>query len=59
MENLDKEKIEKIIKTGEQAHAFYSKKSEMYLSLDNGNLFFKKIRNKQENNDFNRSSQTN
>jgi len=30
MENLDKERIEKIIKTRKQAHAFYSKKSEVY-----------------------------
>jgi AhpD family alkylhydroperoxidase len=28
MENLDKEKIEQIIKTRKQAHTFYSKKSE-------------------------------
>lgn len=30
MENLDNDKIEKIIKTRKQAHAFYSKKSEVY-----------------------------
>jgi AhpD family alkylhydroperoxidase len=30
MENLDKEKIEQIIKTRKQAHAFYSEKSKVY-----------------------------
>ena len=30
MENLDKEKIEKIIKNRKIGHAFYSKKSEVY-----------------------------
>lgn len=46
MENFDKEKIEKIIKTRKQAHAFYSKKSNVYRSFvemeqntyKNGNL---------------------
>jgi AhpD family alkylhydroperoxidase len=30
MENLDKEKIERIVKTRKQANAYYSKKSEAY-----------------------------
>jgi AhpD family alkylhydroperoxidase len=30
MDNLDKEKIEQIIKTRKQAHSFYLKKSEAY-----------------------------
>ena len=30
MENLDKEKIEKIIKTRKKAHSFYSQKSKVY-----------------------------
>lgn len=33
MENLDKEKIDSIIKTRKQAHAFYSKKSDVYRSF--------------------------
>lgn len=33
MENFDKNKIEKIIKTRKQAHAFYSKKSGVYRSF--------------------------
>ncbi|MDR1631273.1 MAG: hypothetical protein LBR97_00025, partial [Dysgonamonadaceae bacterium] len=33
MENLDKEKIEKIIKTRKQANAYYLKKSEVYQSF--------------------------
>ena len=33
MENLDKEKIERIIKTRKKAHSFYSKKSKVYRSF--------------------------
>lgn len=33
MENLDKEKIERIIKTREKAHSFYLKKSKVYQSF--------------------------
>jgi AhpD family alkylhydroperoxidase len=33
MENFNKDKIEKIIKTRKQAHAFYSKKSNVYRSF--------------------------
>ena len=33
MENLDKEKIERIIKTRKQAHSFYSRKSKVYQSF--------------------------
>jgi len=33
MENLDKEKIERIIKTRKKAHSFYSKKSKVYQSF--------------------------
>jgi AhpD family alkylhydroperoxidase len=33
MENLDKEKIERIIKTRKIAHGFYSKKSQVYRSF--------------------------
>lgn len=33
MENLDKEKIERIIKTRKIAHSFYSKKSKVYKSF--------------------------
>ncbi len=33
MENPDKDKIEKIIKTRKQAHAFFSKKSDVYRSF--------------------------
>lgn len=35
MENLDKEKIERIIKTRKKAHSFYSKKSKVYQSFVN------------------------
>ena len=33
MKNLDKEKIEEIIKTRKQAHSFYLKKSKVYQSF--------------------------
>jgi AhpD family alkylhydroperoxidase len=33
MENLDKEKIERIIKTRKKAHSFFSKKSKVYKSF--------------------------
>jgi AhpD family alkylhydroperoxidase len=33
MENLDKEKIEKIIATRKKAHSWYSKRSEVYKSF--------------------------
>jgi AhpD family alkylhydroperoxidase len=33
MENLDREKIERIIKTRKKAHSFYSKKSKVYQSF--------------------------
>lgn len=33
MENLDKEKIERIIKTRKKAHSFYLKKSKVYQSF--------------------------
>lgn len=33
MENLDKEKIEQIVKTRKKAHSFYSKKSKVYQSF--------------------------
>ena len=33
MENLDKEKIEKIVKTREQANAYFSKKSEVFCAF--------------------------
>jgi AhpD family alkylhydroperoxidase len=33
MENLDKEKIERIIKKRKQAHSFYSRKSKVYQSF--------------------------
>jgi len=33
MENFDKNKIEKIITTRKQAHAFYSRKSSTYRSF--------------------------
>jgi AhpD family alkylhydroperoxidase len=33
MENLDKEKIERIIKTRKEAHSFYSRKSKVYQSF--------------------------
>lgn len=35
MGNLDKEKIEKIIKTRKEAHSFYLRKSEVYQSFVN------------------------
>lgn len=33
MENLDKNKIEKIVKTRKQAHGYYLKKSKVYQSF--------------------------
>lgn len=33
MENLDQEKIERIIRTRKKAHSFYSKKSKVYQSF--------------------------
>jgi AhpD family alkylhydroperoxidase len=33
MENLDKEKIERIIRTRKKAHSFYSRKSKVYQSF--------------------------
>ncbi|MCX6256229.1 MAG: carboxymuconolactone decarboxylase family protein [Bacteroidia bacterium] len=33
MENLDKEKIERIIKTRKKAHSFYSRKSKVFQSF--------------------------
>ena len=33
MENLDKDRIEKIVRTSKQAHTYYSKKSKVYKSF--------------------------
>lgn len=33
MENLDKDKIEQLVKTRKKAHAFYTKKSKVYQSF--------------------------